>query len=151
MPSIVCSGCNHSFEVGKSAAGKGVMCGQCGKMILVSRSLFEDDLPHTEKPDQPAWSGPGLGEQIHEIMDEPKNLGLISLGMAFFAILLLCLPAAGFYVGLFLCGGGLLLSFIGVIQLIIKRRGRGLAYVLGSAVACVLAGLLISLPYLYRK
>jgi hypothetical protein len=150
MPSIVCSGCSHSFEVGKNSAGKGVMCGQCGKMILVSRSLFETDQHLTDKPEQPAWSGPGLGAQIHEIMDEPKNLGLISLGMAFLAILLLCLPAAGFYVGLFFSGGGLLLSLLGVIQLL-RQRGRGYAYVLGSAVACILAGLLISLPYLHHK
>jgi hypothetical protein len=149
MPTIVCSGCHHSFNVEKNSAGKGVMCAQCGKMILVSRSLFETDLPPIEKPDRPAWSGLSLGGEIRELMDEPKNLGLISLGMAFSAILLLCLPNAGFYVGLFLCGGGLLLSFIGMIQLI-RRRGRGLAYVLGSCVACILAALLISLPYLHR-
>jgi hypothetical protein len=148
MPAIVCSGCNHSFDVGKNSAGKGVMCAQCGKMILVSRSLFETDLPPIEKPNRPAWSELGLGAQIRELMDDPKNLGLLSLGMAFSAILLLCLPK-GIYVGLFLSGGGLLLSFIGMIQHI-RRRGRGLAYVLGSGVACILAALLISLPYLHR-
>ena len=69
--------------------------------------------------------------------------------MASLAILLLCLPKAGLYVSLFLSGGGLLLSLVGMIKVLL-RQGRGLPYLLGSSSVCILAGLLVMLPRIWR-
>ncbi len=127
------------------------MCSKCGEIIHVPRSLIypnEDDvLAPYGRPWPRNWRD--QFKQHRQSLADPKIQGLVSMGMGLLAILLLCLPDAGFYMGSVLCGCGLLLGIIGTIQLVL-RRGPGFRYLLGGMGVCIGAFVLIVLPRILK-
>jgi hypothetical protein len=126
------------------------MCSKCGEIIHVPRSLIypnEDDLAPYGRPWPRNWRD--QFKQHRQGLADPKIQGLVAMGMGLLAILLLCLPDVGFYIGSVLCGCGLLLCIIGTSQVVL-RRGRGLSYLLGGMGVCIGAFVLIVLPRILK-
>jgi hypothetical protein len=151
MPFIICPSCEHRVPVAENAANKRVMCSKCGEILLVPRSAFDHEDSHDAADDLAGEASPPMWRKVlrgmFESLADSKNLGLVVLGMGLLSFLLLCIPTAGFHLGLFLSGLGLLLGVGGTMRCVLGKR-RGVGYLLGGCGACFLALLLILLPRL---
>lgn len=152
MPSIVCPTCEHRIKVAENAGGKRVMCSKCGEIIPVPKSVVfgEGDAPAVRV--SAADRARALREEARLTLGalrEPRNLGLTLVGLGLVSILLICLQEFGFYTGLVLSGGGLLIGLVATARCLL-RHGRGVLYLLGGCGACLLALLLILGPFLWQ-